>query len=81
MLAIEPRMFNRAVAGRFCGLTTRRFAAAVRDNTLPPPVTVAGADVWHVEQLKEALDRIAGWSPDKVPASRAAQRVQDAMRR
>jgi hypothetical protein len=69
-------MLGREQAAAFCGLTVRRFNAAVKDGALPAPVCIAGEDLWHVERLRQSLDALAGWAPDAPRGNRAAERVK-----
>lgn len=80
--SVAPRLLTRDQAAAFCGLTTRQFAKALRDRDdfgepiLPAPLRIAGRDLWHLEQLRQRLDALAGWSETAVAANEAERRVR-----
>ena len=80
--SVPPRLLRRDQAAAFCGLTNRLFAKALReiDETgepiLPPPLRIAGQELWHVEQLRQRLDVLAGWSVAAIDENEAERRVQ-----
>jgi hypothetical protein len=80
--SIPPRLLRRDQAATFCGLNNRQFAKALRDldeagePILPCPVLIAGQELWHVEQLKQRLDIMAGWSVTAIEDNEAERRVR-----
>lgn len=69
-------MLKRDRAAAFCGLTIRKFNRAISESILPKPVCIAGENLWHVEQLRDSLDRLAGWQAQSPSGDIASQRVQ-----
>ena len=81
-LSLPPRLLRGHQAAAFCGLTPRQFARAQRDvdeigdPILPPPLRIAGQELWHVEQLRQRLDVLAGWSLAAIDDNEAERRVR-----
>ena len=80
--SLPPRLLTRPQAAAYCGLTARLFARALRENDefggpiLPAPLRIAGQELWHVEQLKQRLDVLAGWSATAIEDNEAERRVK-----
>lgn len=80
--SLAPRLLRNVPAAAFCGLTPRLFARALRehdqygDPILPAPILIAGQELWHVEQLRERLDALAGWRVTAIDGNEAERRVR-----
>ena len=73
-------MLPKAKAVQVTGLPEGDFDALVRANILPKPIKVpSGAELWHRDSLKDAIDLIAG--AKHAPKDRFANRPPHALRR
>ena len=81
-LSLPPRLLTRDQAAAFCGLTNRQFNKALKasddlgEPVLSRPVNIAGQDLWHVEQLGQRLDALAGLSIESLGSDEAEKRVR-----
>lgn len=76
----NPLMLPKAKAVAVSGLPEQDFDAMVQANILPKPLKVpSGAELWHRESLKDAIDQIAGSRHE--PKDRFANRPPNALRR
>ena len=81
-LSLAPCLLRNVQAAAFCGLTPRLFARARRevdergDPILPDPIRIAGQELWHVEQLRDRADVLAGWAAAAIDGNEAERRVR-----
>ena len=61
--AIEPRLFGRAEAANYCGLTPNGFGDWVRRGVLPGPIP--GTHRWDRKAIDAALDKASGIEANK----------------
>ena len=80
--SLPPRLLSREQAAAFYSLTPRLFARALRehdesgDPIVPAPLRIAGQELWHVEQLRQRIDALAGWSATAIEHNEAERRVR-----
>ena len=81
-LSLPPKLLTLDQAAEFCGLKRCQFNKALKasDNlgepVLPRPIFLGGQDLWHVEQLGQRLDALAGLSVESLGKDEAEKRVQ-----
>jgi len=69
-----PYRMPADMAAAFCGVSTSKFLARVKDGTYPQPYRDGGNRLWYQDELRDAMDRLRG-----LPTSSAGDPFAEAL--